>query len=305
MAQLIKLDDYISRYEVSMYQYPTQYIRLKKDNWNKMRGRFEAGFMDVVDDTSGMEKEKEARHFWKYLFQKNKGEEESESADDGETTPTPRTLEELKQFYLDGLLPFQLKWASSTLQEKSFPQPSYQEDPMLKYYLQRFPDTFLLMYKAVAEIKKAEVEIDHLLIGPYGIDIITFISHLGGERIHPTSEHSWFIEEGNVQHKVINPLLSLRRTETFVKSVLTKYGLDFPYQKIVLAPDLIFGPGQEPYQTYFIGKDNYNEWFQEKRKMKSPLKHDQLKVAELLLKHCRTISVNRPEWEMKEKFMED
>jgi len=36
MAQLIKLYDYIWRYEWNMYRYPSQYIRLKKDKWKDL-----------------------------------------------------------------------------------------------------------------------------------------------------------------------------------------------------------------------------------------------------------------------------
>ncbi len=36
MAQLVKLQDYISRYEKDIYHYPAQYIRLKNENWKKL-----------------------------------------------------------------------------------------------------------------------------------------------------------------------------------------------------------------------------------------------------------------------------
>lgn len=35
MAQLIKLQDYISRYEWDTYRYPAQYIRQKKEQWER------------------------------------------------------------------------------------------------------------------------------------------------------------------------------------------------------------------------------------------------------------------------------
>lgn len=33
MAQLVKLIDYVTRYEVQPFHYPSQYIRLKQENW--------------------------------------------------------------------------------------------------------------------------------------------------------------------------------------------------------------------------------------------------------------------------------
>ena len=37
MAQLVKLLDYVSRYENDLSRYPTQYIRLKKYQWERMK----------------------------------------------------------------------------------------------------------------------------------------------------------------------------------------------------------------------------------------------------------------------------
>ncbi|WLR45976.1 NERD domain-containing protein [Halobacillus litoralis] len=304
MAQLIKLRDYISRYETNIYQYPSQFVKLKSDHWNKMKKRFEQGWGEEPIEES-IRKEEDVQKGIKKFFKKKPREEEEKNREapvsgDG----FPSTQEELKQYYLDGLIPFQLKWATTTLREKSFLDPSYKQNSDLKYFLQRFPDTFLLMFEPVGQMKSAELEIDHLLIGPSGIEIISLLSHQNGEAIHATSEKSWYIEKEGVQSKVLSPMHSLRRTETFVKSVLNKYQLDFPYRKIVLSKDMSFVSGQVPYRTDWIGKDGYSSWLHEKRSVRAPLKHDQLKVAEALMKHCRTIAVKRPEWDMDESFTE-
>ncbi|MGP4062634.1 NERD domain-containing protein [Halobacillus sp. H74] len=301
MAQLIKLQDYVSRYERNIFQYPPKYMRLKSVNWEKMRDQFERG---LLHEESTEEEKTEKPTKWNKLLQRLKVEEAEESNE--KASPyIPQTLKELKQFFLDGLIPFQLKWASTTLQDKSFLAPAYYEESVLKYFLQRFPDTYLLMYKPIVEMKKAHMELEHIMIGPFGIEIITYLTAPHGELVHPSSEKSWYIEENGVPHRRMNPLIPLRRSETFVKSVLRKYDLDFPFRKVVLAPDLTFMEGQEPYQTVYIGQDKYVDWFKEKRQIKSPLKHDQLKVAEALLKHSRTTSVRRPEWDYEESLMEE
>ena len=43
MGQLIKLQDYISRYEQDIYRYPTQFVRLKKQQWSKLHEAFLSG----------------------------------------------------------------------------------------------------------------------------------------------------------------------------------------------------------------------------------------------------------------------
>ncbi|REJ05396.1 NERD domain-containing protein [Halobacillus trueperi] len=304
MAQLIKLNDYISRYETNIYQYPSRYVKLKSDHWNKMKKRFEQGWVEKPIENGKRIEEEEQKGIKKFFKKKSKEEAEESIENPLSKDDFPSSTEELKQYYLDGLIPFQLKWATTTLMEKSFLDPSYKQNSDLKYFLQRFPDTFLLMFEPVVQMKNAEVEIDHLLIGPSGIEIISLLSHPNGESIHPTSENSWNIEKEGGQSKVLSPMHSLRRTETFVKSVLNKYQLDFPYRKVVLSKNMRFVSGQVPYRTDWIGKDQYTSWFHEKRAVKSPLKYDQLKVAEALLKHCRTIAVKRPEWDMEDSFTE-
>ncbi|MFJ7851588.1 hypothetical protein ACIQX3_02180 [Peribacillus frigoritolerans] len=46
MAQLIKMQDYISRYEQDIYRYPTQFARLKKQQWDKLKAAYNAGELD-------------------------------------------------------------------------------------------------------------------------------------------------------------------------------------------------------------------------------------------------------------------
>lgn len=305
MAQLIKLNDYISRYHVNMYQYPAQFIRLKQENWQKMRTLYERGQLDFQSESAVTdETEIEKIPWWKALFREKKVEQPVEAAAPLESRKTPRSLRELKQYYLDGLLPFQLKWATTTLQNKSFLHPSYQEDASLSFYLQRFPDTYLLMYDPVAQLRNTDLEIDHILIGPNSLELITSLPARAGETAYVLSEHTWLLEDGNIQRKVPSPLISLKRTETFVRSVLKTHDIDFPYTKVVLSPQLSFEKMQEPYETFYIGDKEYNRWLYEKRQMRTPLKHKQLKTAEALLKHCRTSAVKRAEWDTEDPLEE-
>ena len=43
MAQLVKLLDYVSRYEHDLSRYPSQYIRLKRYQWERMKTQWESG----------------------------------------------------------------------------------------------------------------------------------------------------------------------------------------------------------------------------------------------------------------------
>lgn len=56
MAQLVKLLDYVSRYENDLTRYPTQFLRLKQYQWNRMKIQWETG---AEHTSSGSEKERE------------------------------------------------------------------------------------------------------------------------------------------------------------------------------------------------------------------------------------------------------
>lgn len=304
MAQLIKLSDYISRYESNIYQYPSQYIRLKKENWKKIHHLYNQGLLENQND-QGEDEDLQPKRGLKRFFRKDNHEyEEGKETVGLSEDKKPKTMFELKQYFLNGLFPFQLKWASTTLQEKSFVDRSYHFDDRLKYYLQRFPDTYFVMYQPIVEIKKARMEAETILIGPLGIEIIYYLDIPGATVVHPSSDHSWYIEKQGIGSKILNPLHALKRSETFVKSVLQTYGIDFPYRKVVLAPDLTIKDGHEPYLTDFIGKEEYANWLHRKRTDASPLKHVQLKATESLLKHSHTTAIKRPEWDVEEELME-
>lgn len=60
IAQLIKLLDYISRYETNPFHYPTQYIRLKQENWKKLSKEWEDEMEERQTQSIFEEEEKKA-----------------------------------------------------------------------------------------------------------------------------------------------------------------------------------------------------------------------------------------------------
>ncbi|MHA6253487.1 NERD domain-containing protein [Oceanobacillus sp. CAU 1775] len=300
IAQLIKLQDYITRYEWDTYRYPTQYIRLKKANWEKLYEAWKnpEEIEEVIEEP--IEEESSSmfsRVFDKFKKQKVESEVISEPEVEETNEPLPKTELELKQQYLDNLLNFQMKWATSTVSRSSFVDRAYYKDPLLKYLLQRFPDTFLLMYYPIFEIKKAPIESDIIMITPIGIEIIQFVELDEDVMIMAGDERTWHVDSPTNPRKILNPTISLRRAEKLVKSILATEQVDFAVRKTVLSRTNRIVYGTAPFNTQIVGKEDYDEWFQTKRKLVSPLKSSQIKAAEVLLKHCQTLSVRRPEWE--------
>ncbi|WP_084157514.1 hypothetical protein [Oceanobacillus manasiensis] len=294
LAQLIKLHDYITRYEWDTFRYPSQYIRLKQDNWNKLYDRW----LHPHEEQESIEIQEESSsrlNKLKSLLKKDTVTTEELNQKPQEILPD--TEAELKQYFLDELFDFQLKWATSTVTERSIMNKKYSEDPLLKFFLQRFPDSYLLLYFPIFSIKKAPMDGEILLVGPLGIEIIYLAETTDGATFVAGEERTWTIQGEEDSRKILNPLIALKRTEQIVRSILRTKDIDFPVHKTVLSRTNLIINHYEPYQTRMIDKRTFEEWFKEKRSLSSPLKSRQLKAASTLLMHCRTTSVKRPEWE--------
>ena len=295
MAQLIKLNDYISRYEWNIYRYPTQFIRLKQDNWKKLYQMW----MDQKEDEEALSApEEEPLSFWSKLKTRIKRDNETEIEEPlTKEEILPLSEEGLKYYFLDKLYPFQLKWATSTVTDVSFINPGYYHDSTLKFFLQRFPDIYLVMYNPVFQIKKAVIDGEIIGISPIGIEIMSLLETKPHQSIIADGERTWVIQGDSEERTMINPLISLKRTEQIINNILLLEDIEFPIQKSVISRTNQIMFTREPYRTNLIDSSSFEKWFQNKRKLLSPLKNQQLKVAELLLKHCATTSVKRPEWE--------
>src|SRR5699024_9468035 len=94
----------------------------------------------------------------------------------------------------------------------------------------------------------------------------------------------------------LSPMISLKRTEQIIRSVLKHYDLEMKINKIILSQANNFLYNVEPYNTLIVGKSKYEDWLRAKKNLTSPLKSIQLKAIDALLRHCQTTSVRRPEW---------
>lgn len=183
MAQLVKLLDYISRYENDLTRYPTQYIRLKRRQWARMKNQWETGAGTLNLEQYSAEEEPEERKRFSALFRlfgsrkENIDEKASleevenpEETDEFDFNPNivyaPTTIEQLRKLYVDQLFHFQLKWASSTLTDKSRVDAKYLRDSLLRSFTQQLPDSFLLLYHPIVLVKKAPIELDIIIMTP-------------------------------------------------------------------------------------------------------------------------------------------
>src|SRR5690625_172699 len=298
MAQLIKMYNYITRYESNPFHYPTQYIQLKNDNWMKLLNLWEESQKQRTESETVDEKKTNKFSFNPFAKRKDSKIEVEEINDNDIPEYTfLRTKKELTQYFLNRLFSFQLKWASSTLSQVSFTDNNIKNDESFKFLLQSFPDIYLLMYYLTFLVKNVPVESEIILISPIGIDIIVMLEETKEVTYIVNDDRTWIVEHENESSKMLSSIIQLKRTEQIVKSILNKYDITFSIQKNVISRTNRMLFHTEPYQVNLIDKNNFKNWHENKRNLSSSLKNNQLKAMESLLKHCDTMSVRRPEWE--------
>ncbi|WP_241475068.1 NERD domain-containing protein [Priestia flexa] len=313
MAQLIKIQDYLSRYERDLYNYSSQFTRVKQHNWEKAKDYFYNGEeevqLDDIDESPTSEPSlfRKVKSFFKKdevaeidkEYMEVEIEKEAEENFDAENLTAfvtePKSLQDLKVLFLENVFQMQMRWATSTLFELSNADKRYFYDEKLQYFLKSFPDTFLLMYKPVFLVKKAPVEAEVILITPTETICIAMVEGKNGSVFQYSKENFWTELIGKDKKKVLNPVLGLNRTEQLVKSLYQSHNIDRPIRKILLSRNGFFDSPTEPYQIDFIDKRNYEEWFYNLRRLSAPLKFNQLQAAEALLKHSQSIYFDRSE----------
>lgn len=324
MAQLIKLQDYISRYQIDLNRYPAQFIRMKKNGWNRMKSDWESG--DSLNTVQNWEQVEEAEEeqkpkqtIFKKLFSKKRSSDKEETIDvtedneenlpieeeliDDETTlyfePTivyrPQTTEELKKIFLDQFFHFQIKWASSTLREKSYVDPKYLREGFLRTILQSLPDNYLVLYYPIIKVKKAPVELDIIILTPLECLCITMVEHenLAVYIGNSERERFWMKKVGDTEKKLLNPLIQLNRMEAIIAQLFHLQDVDMPIRKILLSRNGYFDYPGNVFNVQFIDKREYENWMQHLKQTTSPMKHMQILAAKTILNHVETTSYNR------------
>lgn len=316
MAQLIKLQDFISRYETDIYRYPSQYIRLKKERWDKINASLDDDNQPKISDSPFFEGFEDFDENW--LEPEKKGligtikrwlKKPKSNIEDINTIETPfqefsqlladrrKSKEEIKQQFLNELFRFQINWASSTIRDYSYVDKRMYNDEILKYFLQHFPDNYLLLYKPTILVKKAPIELEIILISPVTTFCITVIESDEMSIFKTDRGHYWIELIRDQEIKRINPMLSLNRAESLIKGYYKHYEVEMPVQKIVLSRTGYIEGEYEPSNTLLIDKRNYSEWYTRLRRLPSPIKFVQLKGAQALLRHSQSTYVRRYEWE--------
>lgn len=329
MAQLIKLQDYISRYQMALHRYPTQFVRLKKMQWERVKQQWSSGeeikeWEHVVEqeETSSKARFRFLKFFHNKKTQKSEVVEDIESVDvsselisDEDELPVeestlffepnivyqPETIEDLKRMFINQFFQFQIKWASSTLREKSYVDPKYLRDTLLRTILQNLPDNYLIFYYPIMQVKKAPLELDVIILTPTDCYCITVVEHENMAVYVGNSERFWTKKIGKTDKKILNPMIQLNRMESILSQLFSKNNVEIPIRKVLLSRNGYFDYPGSIYNVKFIDKRDYSNWIMSLRKSSSPMKKMQIHAAQTILNHVQTTSFNRDIWNVKEE----
>ncbi|PRO65385.1 nuclease-related domain-containing protein [Alkalicoccus urumqiensis] len=293
MAQLVKLADYVSRYEIDIHRYPSRFVRLKRERWDRLYQDWEAVRRGDGELAQHYRKPGEG---WKEkarsLFSRRKTQEEVELPDDWQLRN--KSLPELKKQFQDELFSFQLSWASSTVSEISAVDEHYQKDPLLRLFVSALPDTCFLFYEPTLYARKAPVDCDVILLTPNEIWIIHTLSGSEDTIYSRIDQRHWEKREGESRKNMLSPLLSLKRTASVVTTILEEKDITYPVKTAVMTLDAFLDVPRSGRQVRYVDRRERESFMGYFEKMQAPIKSGQLKAAEALLDHAATISRRRP-----------
>ncbi|WP_018921775.1 nuclease-related domain-containing protein [Salsuginibacillus kocurii] len=302
MAHLIKLQDYVSRYEIDMKRYPSQFTRLKKERWRQLeRAWRQANSYSYQHEGESNEWFEEAEQGFIYqtidrikqFYGKRRQTVELQEEEDIYERLAGMSFDEVKARFKKELVRSQIKWASSSLSEESKVHPAYYYDNHLFYFLNQLPDNYMIMYNPSLETRRATVDLDILLIGPNEILCIVPVDGQETSVIEASSDRFWKEYVSGGQKKILSPLLALNRLETVTHDLLTPYQLDLSFERIVFAPDVLIDNRGRGMNVKMVDKRNCEAWMDKLKRQPSPLKTGQLKAAQVLLDHAVTTSFLR------------
>ncbi|AOM82120.1 nuclease-related domain-containing protein [Salisediminibacterium beveridgei] len=308
MAQLIKLSDYVSRYEIDIYRYPSRYVRLKKERWQRLKLDWEARKkreqMPLWHSPSHFEVSQIKQKFntWRRQFTKKEDEDVTDLPFDEQQD---QSFDDLKRAFRDELFRFQMNWASSTISEISRVKKSYYYDGFLRFLAQELPDTVFVMYQPVCYLKKAPVDMDVILITPFEIWLIRHLKGNDQTIFDRESDRRWEKRVNDQRVSFMSPLMDLKRSRQVIEHLLDELDTDIPIRQAVISMDGYIDMSPRSTRIKLYDRRTLHEFKEQMLKSTAPIKSHQLKMADILLANSMTLSEIREDLEMDETDLLD
>ncbi|MEI4789081.1 hypothetical protein WAX46_01660 [Bacillus sp. FJAT-53060] len=308
MAQMIKIQDYISRYEQDPHHYINQFIRLKNQRWDELKKASKEQAQQQLDQTLEQAEQKEEKRK-KFSLKRKQKEADMKKERDLSLFNEPTDIEQgvfrniptdetkLIHFFKDHLYDVQLKWASSTISHISTVSHHIRYDEKLRILARQLPDSYFVMYKPVLLIQKAEMELCSVIITPLEVICLSFLEAEPDSVFIGSKERFWEKRAtGKAVQSILNPCTSLLRSGTVVSKILQQSGVELPVKKILISRTSYIDLPEVPYGMEVVDKKKAEEWFKKQRKNTAPTKHQQFKATKALLAYGESDSKRRQEW---------
>ncbi|MED2944595.1 hypothetical protein P4284_00470 [Bacillus swezeyi] len=312
MAQIIKIQDCISRYEQDPYHYMNQYIRLKKQRWQSLtemaREKEERLFHNggtASEDTDSPKKKKFSLKRKKETSDINNGIEADdqwfngleEDVDERLFARIPADRKELASFFKEHLYQFQLKWASSTISDISSLSREIKNDKILQILAQQLPDSYFIMYHPVLQVNQAAVELSIMILTPLEIYCISFLEGDKESAFIGSKDRFWKEKTVRGREKaVLNPSTELLRTGSILSRLLKGSEIELPVRKLIISRTSYIDYPEPPYGIEIYDRRQWHEWLARQQKNFAPIKNQELKAAKILLSYGVSESTRREEW---------
>ncbi|MED1560940.1 hypothetical protein AJ85_16525 [Alkalihalobacillus alcalophilus ATCC 27647 = CGMCC 1.3604] len=292
MAHLVKLSDYVSRYQIDLNHYSSQFTRMKKERWYYIKAEWEQAqnrLEEIEPDEAPQQKllNKWLQHpiwnsikSWKIKEAPFLEKDDFRSLDD--------SLQKKRQEYLNSVFESQITWASSSLGERSNLDEGFFQDKWLKQFCIDIPENYFLFYEPIFYLKNAEIEFEILLISPTEILCLTILNGEDLSVFEASSERFWIEYIHKKRKKRLSPLLELTRMEKIVQQIIKQKNLHTEIRKVVLSPNSIIDNKLKGSKVEFVDKRNFKLWKEKLIKHPSPLKKSQFQITSTLLSYCQT-----------------
>ncbi|CAM3258141.1 NERD domain-containing protein [Sporolactobacillus spathodeae] len=260
MAQLVKIEQCVSRYQIDFLRYANRYVWLKKrreEEWLLRAKRIEANRkgQTVFADPNVVEKPDPA--FYNWLFN------------------------------------MQLEWASRTVDERSVLPKEVTERSWLRETLKEVNDLAFFFYRPIILARNAEIQLDSLILTNDTLWCVKVLNGEPGSVFQEQSPRKWReIVSGGARDQ-LNPLISLQRSRHVLTSFLSAQCLEMQVCMAVYAPESFIEFVPEQFDLRLVDRRGRAYWYRELSQQSLLLKRQQVETAEALLQSFKTDAAER------------
>lgn len=265
MAIPVKVFDVTSKYERNVLDQYNRYLEYVESDAARILRLHENNQLtppEIIDVK---------RPWWKFWARKEWVELE----------PKPLSETQLQKMLADRRHIQKLQFACDGLMERDLPHLAFLREIAYQKMRKEWNERHFFLFRPVIEWNGATVELSHLIIGPSHLYLLEWLE---GDRsiYHVSKEKTWIHQPFKGENtRVINPLISLSRTEELVRQILPSYA--GVIQKVVLAPDGYFDQIPDIRSTQFVGRSEYAHWIKQVNGRAPIVKAQQIRDVATLL----------------------